>query len=81
VRVVNTRSPRQAPELDVLLEERRARPLSYPCIDIAPALDPAPIDVALRRASGGAFDWLVFTSANAVEAVEARWPDLGIQPG
>ena len=78
--VVNTRSPRQARELDVLLEQRRAHPLSYPCIDIAPALDPAPLDRALRRATEGAFDWLVFTSANAVEAVEARLGGLGIPP-
>jgi uroporphyrinogen-III synthase len=79
--VVNTRSPRQARELDALLEERRAHPLSYPCIDIAPALDPAPLDRALRQAAEGAFDWLVFTSANAVEAVETRLRDLGISPG
>jgi uroporphyrinogen III methyltransferase/synthase len=78
VRVVNTRSPRQARELDVLLEERQARPLSYPCIDIAPASDPAPLDMALRRAAEGAFDWLVFTSANAVEAVAARMEELAI---
>jgi len=70
--VVNTRSPKQARELDVLLEERLAHPLPYPCIDIAPALDTAPLDTALRQAAAAAFDWLVFTSANAVEAVEAR---------
>jgi uroporphyrinogen-III synthase len=78
--VVNTRSPRQARELDVLLEERGAHPLSYPCIDIAPALDPAPLDEALGRAGEGAFDWLVFTSANAVEAVAVRLEILGIPP-
>jgi uroporphyrinogen III methyltransferase/synthase len=79
--VVNTRSPKQARELDVLLEARLAHPLSYPCIDIAPALDPAPLDRALRQAAEGAFDWLVFTSANAVEAVQARLSDLSILPG
>jgi uroporphyrinogen-III synthase len=79
--VVNTRSPKQAPELDVLLEERSAHPLSYPCIDIAPALDPVPLDRALRRAADGAYDWLVFTSANAVEAVETRLRDLAIPAG
>ncbi len=79
--VVNTRSPKQARELDVLLEERLAHPLSYPCIDIAPALDPAPLDRALRQAADGAFGWLVLTSANAVEAVETRLKDLGIPPG
>lgn len=79
--MVNTRSPKQARELDVLLEERLAHPLSYPCIDIAAALDPAPLDRALRQAAEGAFGWLVFTSANAVEAVEARLAELGIAPG
>ncbi len=79
--MVNTRSPKQAPELDAVLEQRRAHPVSYPCIDIAPALDPAPLDRGLGRAAEGAFDWLVFTSANAVEAVEARLGDLGILSG
>jgi uroporphyrinogen III methyltransferase/synthase len=79
--VVNTRSPKQARDLDALLEERGAHPLSYPCIDIAPALDPAPLDRALRQAAEGAFGWLVLTSANAVEAVGARLGELGIPPG
>jgi uroporphyrinogen III methyltransferase/synthase len=79
--VVNTRSPKQARELDALLKERRAHSLPYPCIDIAPAPDPAPLDRALRQAADGAFDWLLFTSANAVEAVETRLRDLGIPAG
>ncbi len=78
--VVNTRSPKQARELDRLLEARLAHPLSYPCIDIAPAIDPAPLDNALQRAVEGAFDWLVFTSANAVEAVESRLTALALSP-
>ncbi len=77
-RVVNTRSPKQAQELDLLLEQRGALPLSYPCIDIAPPLDPTPLNAAMRRAAEGAFDWLVFTSANAVDAVEARLRELGL---
>jgi uroporphyrinogen-III synthase len=79
--VVNTRSPRQAQQLDMLLQERGAHAVSYPCIDIAPVPDPAPLDEALRRAAEGAFQWLVFTSANAVEAVEARLNDLGFRTG
>jgi uroporphyrinogen-III synthase len=81
VRVVNTRSPKQAPELDALLEARRAHPLPYPCIDIAPALDLAPLDRALRQAADGVYGWLVFTSANAVEAVKNRLRDLAIPAG
>ena len=79
--VVNTRSPRQARQLDALLEERLAHPVPYPCIDIAPALDPAPLDRALRQLTEGAFGWLVCTSANTVEAVETRLGYLGIPPG
>ncbi len=78
--VVNTRRPKQAPELDMLLEERGACPVLYPCIDIAPALDPAPLDRALRQAADGAYSWLAFTSANAVEAVETRLKYLEIPP-
>ena len=78
--VVNTRSPKQARELDVLLEQHLAHPLSYPCIDIAPALDPTLLDTALQRAAAGTYGWLVFTSANAVEAVETRLDLLGMTP-
>jgi uroporphyrinogen-III synthase len=81
IRVVNTRSPKQAPALDALLEERGARSLSYPCIGIAPALDSTPLDGALARMSENAFDWLVFTSANAVEAVRDRLDELRLGLG
>jgi uroporphyrinogen-III synthase len=79
--VVNTRSPRQAQQLNALLRDRGAHPVSFPCIDIVPAPDSAPLDEALSQVAEGAFQWLVFTSANAVEAVEARLDDLGISPG
>lgn len=69
--VVNTRSPRQAPELDELLAGRGAIPASYPCIDIAPPRDQAALERALGKLSSGAYDWLVFTSSNAVAAVAA----------
>ena len=69
--VVNTRSPRQAPELDELLAERGAIPVSYPCIDIAPPRDQAALERALGELSSGVYDWLVFTSSNAVAAVAA----------
>lgn len=68
--MVNTRSPKQAPQLDALLKERGAHPVSYPCIDIAPPLDPTPLGEAVRKVTSGGFEWLVFTSTNAVEAVD-----------
>jgi uroporphyrinogen-III synthase len=68
-RVVNTRSPSQAPELDELLRHRGAVPLSYPCIDIAPPQDAGVLGHALAQLAAGRFDWLVLTSANAVRAL------------
>lgn len=68
-RVVNTRTPAQAPELDELLRCRGAFPLSYPCIDIVPPQDPAALGHALSQLTAGRFDWLVLTSANAVRAL------------
>ncbi len=68
-RVVNTRSLDQALELDALLLQRGALPLSYPCIGIAPSQNPAALDSALKDLAAGRFDWLVFTSSNAVRAV------------
>ena len=46
--VVNTRALHQAAELDALLRERCAEPISYPCIDIRPPEDCAALDAALR---------------------------------
>lgn len=41
-----------------------------PAIEVVPPQDPAPLDGALRALAG--FDWIVFTSANAVRAVRER---------
>lgn len=68
-RVVNTRSIDQASELDELLVGGGAIPLSYPCIEIVPPRDEAALDLAVRKLLDGHFDWLVFTSANAVRSV------------
>lgn len=77
-RIVVTRAPHQADALGALLRERGAEPLLYPCIDIAPPEDTAPLDVALRDTTAGGFDWVVFTSANTVRMVAARLAALGI---
>ena len=78
-RVVVTRAPHQSPAFARLLQERGAVPLLYPCIDIAPPADPAPLDAALREAARGAFDWLVLTSSNSSQAVASRLNVLGLR--
>jgi uroporphyrinogen-III synthase len=81
-RVVNTRAPRQAADLDALLRAREAEPVAYPCIDIALPDDTRPLDDALRAATRGEFDWLVLTSANTVLSLSRRVDALGLDmPG
>jgi uroporphyrinogen III methyltransferase/synthase len=76
--VVVTRAPHQADALALLLAEAGAMPVFYPCVDIAPPDDPAPLDMALRAAEMGEFDWLALTSANAAWAVSRRLAELGL---
>ena len=76
--IVITRTAHQAGELKALLEAAGFRTLLYPAIAIQPPADAGPLDVALRHARD--YDWLIFTSANAVEAVARRLDALGLPP-
>jgi uroporphyrinogen-III synthase len=76
--VVITRRSDQGQELRDLLLTRGARVLELPGIDVCPPTDRAPLDAALRELRS--FDWVVFTSANAVRAVAERLASLGL-PG
>jgi uroporphyrinogen-III synthase len=76
MRVVITRPRDQAGDLAEALEACGFTPIFFPTIRIAPATDPRPLDAALERLSG--CDWVVFTSANAVEAVWERLDRLGL---
>jgi len=69
-RVLITRARDQADEFVRLLEEAGADPIEAPMIRIAPPEDYGPLDDACRRA--GAFNWIVFSSANAVDAFIER---------
>jgi uroporphyrinogen III methyltransferase/synthase len=64
-RIIVTRSREQAGELIDMLEERGAIAITAPTIRIAPPQD----ETALREACAtvSAFDWIVFTSSNAVD--------------
>ncbi len=69
-RVLVTRSREQSGELVERLEELGAEAIEAPAVRIAPPLDVGPLDQACARA--GTYDWLVFTSANGVEAFMRR---------
>jgi len=65
-RVLVTRPREQAAELVDRLRALGADPIEAPMIRILPPEDSAPLHRAAE--DPGAFDWIVFTSANAVEA-------------
>jgi uroporphyrinogen-III synthase len=77
-RIVVTRASHQAAGMIDLLRRYGARPLLYPCIDIAPPADGTRLDDALKQAAKGYFDWLVVTSANTVSILAQRLATLGL---
>jgi uroporphyrinogen III methyltransferase/synthase len=64
-RIVVTRSLEQAGELIEMLEDRGAEAIPAPAIRIAPPEDTEALQKACVDA--GTFDWIVFTSGNAVD--------------
>jgi len=63
--ILTTRAASQSGELRLKLEALGARVIECPTIEIAPVDDWTAVDDAIRRLRS--FDWLLFTSANAVE--------------
>src|SRR6476620_4422422 len=69
-RILVTRPREQAGELVDLLEAMGAEAIEAPMIRILPPDDYAPLDEACARA--GTFDWIIFSSANAVDVFMER---------
>ena len=69
-RILITRTRRQASELATQLETLGAIPIVIPTIEIIPPTSFAALDAALTCLR--TYDWLLFTSANAVEAFHRR---------
>ncbi len=75
-RILVTRRLEQSKTLADGLRSLGAQVVVVPAIEVAPPEDPGPLDRAL--ADLGDYDWLVFTSANAVAAVADRAGALGV---
>jgi uroporphyrinogen-III synthase len=69
-RILITRTRHQASELATQLEALGATPITIPTIEIVPPTSFAALDAALTCLR--TYDWLLFTSANAVEAFDRR---------
>ena len=74
--ILITRASEQTESLIRELEARGAKPVLQPMISFHPPNDFAPLDQALRDLRK--FDWLLFTSANAVRALMERSRSLGV---
>jgi uroporphyrinogen-III synthase len=77
-RVVVTRSVEQARDLMARLENMGATVLLFPAVSFSEPSDTAELDRAIR--SLVAFDWILFTSANAARFFAARCRKLGVEP-
>jgi uroporphyrinogen-III synthase len=75
-RILVTRRSEQTGSLRVALSALGAIVVEVPLIAHEPPADPRPLDEALGRLAR--YDWVAFTSANAVEAVAARLARLGV---
>ena len=69
-RIVVTRAVLQSSELFAKLSKRGAIAISLPLVTFAAPEDFSALDAALLRLQQ--FDWIIFTSANAVHALTAR---------
>jgi uroporphyrinogen III methyltransferase/synthase len=69
-RVVITRAARQSVELVEILGKLGAMPILLPLVAFSAPEDFGPLDAALDRLEQ--FDWIIFTSENAVRAVVKR---------
>lgn len=74
-RILVTRPQAQAPELAERLAALGAEPIEAPAIRIVPPDDMQPLDDACAAAAS--FAWIVFTSANAVDAFLQRLAAAG----
>jgi len=75
-RILVTRAAHQAGKLSEGLRAAGAEPVEVPVLEIQPPASYDPLDSALRRID--TYDWLLFTSFNAIPPFQVRAMDLGI---
>src|SRR5439155_2746353 len=78
VRVLVTRTREQASELSAILSELGADVAEAPAIRVEPPRSLSRFDRAVSKLSSGAYDWIVFTSANGVRAFAVRLRAAGL---
>jgi len=77
-RIVITRAATQSEAIAKELKARGAIPVVVPLVAFAEPEDFAPLDEAIKGIQE--FDWMIFTSAQAVRSVTKRCPELQVGP-
>jgi uroporphyrinogen III methyltransferase / synthase len=77
VSVLVPRTRHQAGELSQRLRELGAEPVEAPTIAIEPTREPDRLRDALASLADGAYDWILFTSSNGVDAAWEQIERLG----
>lgn len=76
--VLVPRTKDQAGEMSEKLEGHGAIPMEVPTIAVEPPRSPAQMERAVKGLVDGRFQWVVFTSTNAVRAVWEKFNEFGL---
>lgn len=77
-RVLVPRTKAQAAVMNECLASYGAIPQSVPTISLEPPRNPAQMDRAIKGIVEGRYQWVVFTSTNAVRSVWEKFEELGL---
>ncbi len=77
-RVLVPRTKDQAEEVSDLLRARGAVPEQVPTIAVEPPRTPQQMDRAVKGLVTGRYQWIAFTSVNAVRAVREKFEEYGL---
>jgi uroporphyrinogen III methyltransferase / synthase len=77
-RVLVPRTREQAGELSTFLRSYGAVPEEVPTISVEPPRNPLQMDKAVRGLVEGRYEWIAFTSVNAVKAVREKFDEYGL---
>ena len=77
-RVLVPRTKEQAGSLSARLRSYGAIPEEVPTISVEPPRNPQQMDKAVRGLVEGRYEWIAFTSVNAVKAVKEKFEEYGL---
>lgn len=77
-RILVPRTREQAASLSIRLRGYGAEPEEVPTISVEPPRNPQQMEKAVRGLVEGRYEWIAFTSVNAVKAVREKFEEYGL---